>query len=64
LFLSPVLDSENFKREGKIPVDMDGELIRGALIFKVFIEISSYPQEFFDCKGKAIHIQAMRVPEG
>jgi len=28
-----------------------GELIKGALIFSIFIEISSYPHEFF--QGKA-----------
>jgi hypothetical protein len=27
-----------------------GELIKGALIFSIFIEISSYPHEFFQGK--------------
>jgi hypothetical protein len=58
LSLSPFLNNgftiEYFKREGKLPEDIDllqiwlsGEQMYGALIFSIFVVISSYPCEFF-----------------
>lgn len=59
VFLSPFLyrgfTTEYFKREGTISVDsallqikFKGEIIKGVLIFKIFMETSLYPYGFLD----------------
>jgi hypothetical protein len=61
LFLSPFFKqwfyNGIFKWKGKIPdykdllkMSFKGELIKGVLNFRIFIEISLYPYEFFNFK--------------
>jgi hypothetical protein len=65
LYLSPFLNTgfttENFSLFGKIPeawyllhVYVKGELIQGALYFKILTDISSYLSEFFVIKDLII----------
>ena len=49
-FLCTGIISENFNREGNIPDESDilhiyvkGDVIKGVLIFKIFVGIPSYP---------------------
>jgi hypothetical protein len=57
-FLYIGLTSEYFNLSGKIPVEsillhiyVKGDIIKGLIIFRIFVVISSYPYEFlfFNC---------------